>query len=156
MTIAEKKLQIENQVIAILQEQPDLFLVQTKIDAKNNIKVFLDGDNGISIGQCTVTNRALYPFIEEQKFFPNDDFSLEVSSAGIDEPLLLERQFIKNINREIAITNNEGIPQIGTLVAANAILLTLKVTEGKGKKAIITDVEIKMSDIKTAIVQIKF
>ena len=156
MTVQEKKLLIENQVVNLLLEEPTLFLVQIKIDAKNNIKVFLDGDMGITIGQCTSVNRALYPFIEENKLFPNDDFSLEVSSAGIDEPLTLERQYIKNIGRDLTVTTTDGSIQTGQLLQVVNNSIELEVKAGKGKKATINQVQIALADIKTAIVQIKF
>jgi ribosome maturation factor RimP len=156
MTPQEKKIIIENQVVTLLQEEPSLFLVQVKIDAKNNIKVFLDGDAGISIGQCTTINRALYPFIEEGGYFPNDDFSLEVSSAGIDEPLTLQRQYIKNIGRDIAITKLDGTTCAGKIVAANDVIVELEITEGKGKKAVISQLALEYVQIKTAVIQIKF
>jgi ribosome maturation factor RimP len=118
--------------------------------------VFLDGDKGITIGQCTAVNRALYPFIEEKGLFPNDDFSLEVSSAGIDEPLAQTRQYIKNVGRQLAVTQTDATTVIGTLQVANETSIQLQVTEGKGKKAITIDMEIPYTNIKTAIVQIKF
>jgi ribosome maturation factor RimP len=152
----ETKQLIENQIVEILSTEVDLFLVQVKIDAKNNVKVFLDGDNGISIGQCTSVNRSLYPFIEEAKFFPNDEFSLEVSSAGVDEPLLLSRQYNKNIGRDIEVLLKDGIKFIGKLVTANEKRIELERTEGKGKKAVTTTEELLVEQIKTAIVQIKF
>ncbi len=156
MTAQEKKLIIENQVVALLLEEPTLFLVQIKIDVKNNIKVFLDGDAGISIGQCTAVNRALYPFIEENKFFPNDDFSLEISSAGIDEPITLERQYIKNIGRELAVITTDGLTHTGNLLQATNSQIELEIKAGKGKKATIEQMLIDYTNIKTAIVQIKF
>ena len=44
---------------------------------------------GISIEKCVQVNRALYKKLEEAAFFPAGDFSLEVSSPGLDEPLKL-------------------------------------------------------------------
>jgi Uncharacterized protein conserved in bacteria len=70
-------------------------LVQVKIKPTNNIKVFLDGDNGITIEDCIKVNRKLYAEIEELAMYPDGDFSLEVSSPGVGEPLLLQRQYVK-------------------------------------------------------------
>jgi ribosome maturation factor RimP len=150
------KEQIEQKIIEILTETPDLFLVNIKIDAKNNIKVFVDGDAGITIGQCTSINRSLYPFIEEAAFFPNDDFSLEVSSAGVDEPLLLERQYVKNIGRNLEVLLTDGSKLEGKLTLAENATINLEIIEGKGKKAITKNELIELSNIKAAIVQIKF
>ena len=79
----------------ILREEPVYFLVDLRIKPINNIKVFLDGDSGITIEKCVQVNRKLYRMLEEAAFFPAGDFSLEVSSAGLDEPLKSLRQYKK-------------------------------------------------------------
>ena len=86
----------------------DVFLVEIKIKPTNNIKLFLDADSGMSIEKCIHVNRALYKKIEESGLFPNGDFSLEVSSPGVDEPLKLHRQYIKNIGRSVEATLTDG------------------------------------------------
>jgi ribosome maturation factor RimP len=152
----DTKLRIEEKIGELLQETPELFLVKIKIDAKNNIAVFLDGDNGISIGQCTQINRALYPFIEENEFFVNNDFSLEVSSAGIDEPLLLTRQYTKNVGREVEVLYKDGVKKIGKLMSNTETSITIEITTGKGKKAETSTETIELEQVKSSIVQVKF
>src|SRR5437868_6308385 len=99
---------IEDYIRELLLEREDVFLVEIKIKSGNNIAVFLDADNGITIDTCTRINRALYKKIEENALFANGDFSLEVSSSGVDEPLKLYRQYKKNIGRTIEVLlNNE-------------------------------------------------
>jgi ribosome maturation factor RimP len=148
---------IESKVQELLASSPDLFLVSIKIDAKNNIKVFLDGDTGIAIGQCAVVNRQLYKFLEEEaNLFPNNDFSLEVSSAGIDEPLVWVRQYIKNISRSVEVLYKDGTKIEGVLVAANEETIMVQVTTGKGKKMETKVETIAHTAIKSTIVQVKF
>lgn len=65
---------------SVIKEDPTYFLVEVKIKPTNNVKVFLDGDSGISIQKCAHYNRALYKLLEESNLFPEGDFSLEVSS----------------------------------------------------------------------------
>jgi ribosome maturation factor RimP len=151
-----KKLIIEQKVNELVAEEVGIFLVSVKIDAKNNVKVFLDGDAGISIGQCTQINRGLYPFIETSGIFPNDDFSLEVSSAGVDEPLLLVRQYIKNIGRDLEVVTNQGEKLGGKLLIADEKTITLEQKKGKGKKMEVVQTVLSMDEIKTATVQINF
>lgn len=153
---ADNKQVIENQIIESISEDRNLFLVSVKIDAKNHISVFLDGDNGISIGQCTSINRSLYKFIEENELFPNNDFSLEVSSAGVDEPLVFIRQYQKNINRELEVLLKNGVKYIGKLVNINENHIGIEVITGKGKKAVTTIENIDLANVKSSIVQIKF
>ena len=93
MSIASQIQVLEHKVEALINTEPDLFLVEVSIKPTNNIKVFIDGDQGVSIDKLVRYNRNLYRQIEEEKMFPNDDFSLEVSSPGLDEPLKLIRQY---------------------------------------------------------------
>jgi ribosome maturation factor RimP len=65
----------------------DIFLVSIKIKPTNNYKIYLDADGGLGIEKCIKINRALYKIMEEMAIHPDGDFSLEVSSPGIDEPL---------------------------------------------------------------------
>jgi ribosome maturation factor RimP len=60
--------------------------VEVKIKPTNNIKVFLDGDQGITIEKCIAVNRALYKQLEESGMFPDGDFSLEVHRPGWTNP----------------------------------------------------------------------
>jgi len=48
-------------------------------------------------------NKQLYKLIEEEGYYPEGDFSLELSSPGIDEPLKLHRQYVKNKGRNIEV-----------------------------------------------------
>src|SRR5919107_5230355 len=110
-----KQKAIEDFVNTQLKGVEDVFLVEVKVIPGNNIKVFLDADNGITIDKCIRINRALYKQIEESDLFPNGDFSLEVSSPGVDEPLKLLRQYKKNIGRTIEVTMNDGNKKEGKL-----------------------------------------
>lgn len=146
----------ESLVDELLQEHPAYFRVHVKIKPTNNIKVFLDGDNGITIEKCTFFNRALYKMIEEKAIFPAGDFSLEVSSPGVDEPLRLHRQYTKNKGRFVEIIFNDGIKKEGKLLEVAKDDIVIEHTEGKGKKAITQQVVIPFSNIKTTTIQIKF
>ena len=99
---------LEHKVGELIAAEPDLFLVEVKIKPTNNIKVFIDGDRGISIEKLVQYNRRLYKQIEEENMFPNGDFSLEVSSPGVDEPLKMHRQYLKNFGRFAEVTDKEG------------------------------------------------
>lgn len=151
----------ENQAEAVKQLlQPllvdDIFLVDIRIKPINNIKIFLDADSGLGIEKCIKINRALYKALEETDLFPGGDFSLEVSSPGIDEPLKMHRQYIKNIGRQIEVTFADDKKKTGKLVAVNEDHVEIQYTEGKNKKAVTVKQEIAFNDIKQAIVQIKF
>jgi ribosome maturation factor RimP len=152
----ERILQIETLIGQILADEPTYFLVSVKIKPANNIKVFFDGDEGISIEKCVKFNRALYKLIEEKGWYPEGDFSLEISSAGIGEPLLLHRQYLKNVGRDLEIIFTDDTAKIGTLMAVTAEDILIQSTEGKGKKAVTQQLLIPFNKIKSTTVQIKF
>ena len=134
----------------------DVFLVDIKIKPINNIKIYLDADSGLAIEKCIKINRALYKAIEEGGYFPDGDYSLEVSSPGIDEPLKLYRQYVKNIGRNLEVQMNDGSKQEGKLIAVNEQEIIIEFTEGKNKKAVVKQIAIAFPEIKQAIVLIKF
>ena len=94
--------------------------------------------------------------MEEMGIYPDGDFSLEVSSPGIDEPLKLHRQYIKNTGREIEVTLNDDSKKTGKLITVNENDIIIEFTEGKNKKAVVKQETILFSEIKETIVLIKF
>jgi ribosome maturation factor RimP len=134
----------------------DIFLVEIKIKPINNIKIYLDADSGLGIEKCIKINRALYRIMEEMAIYPDGDFSLEVSSPGIDEPLRHKRQFAKNIGREVEVQMNDGTVKTGKMLSATDEEINIEYTEGKNKKAVTHNVSIPFTDIKQTTVQVKF
>ncbi len=130
--------------------------MEIRIKPVNNIKVFIDGDQGISIEKLVQYNRRLYRQLEEEGFFSDADFSLEVSSPGLDEPLKLRRQYQKNIGRYVEVTNSEGVKKEGKLITVSEKNITVEERKGKGKKMELVTHSIPFEIIKTTKVQIKF
>jgi ribosome maturation factor RimP len=125
---------IEDHINTLLQENEDVFLVEVKINAGNNIIVFLDADKGVTIDTCIRINRALYKEIEENGLFPNGDFALEVSSPGVEEPLKLHRQYKKNIGRTVEVFLNDETKKQGKLTEVTNDQITIEEREGKSQK----------------------
>ncbi len=134
----------------------DIFFVDMKIKPINNFKIYLDADSGLGIEKCIKINRALYKQLEEMAIYPEGDFSLEVSSPGIDEPLKMLRQYVKNIGRHIEVILNDTSVKEGKLLEATEVAIIIEHTEGKGKKALTQNITITFADIKQTTVQIKF
>ena len=147
---------IEALIAKLLSATEDIFLVSVRIKPINNIKVFLDADTGLNIDKCVKINRAMYRTIEEEGWFPDGNFSLEVSSPGIDEPLKLIRQYIKNIGRNVEITLIDETKKEGKLLAVTQETITIEYTEGKNKKAVTLTKEITFDKVKQTIVSIAF
>lgn len=141
-------------MLEALIEGSSLFLVDLKIKPTNNIKIYLDGDTGVTIDAVSKINRTLYKQLEESSLFPDGDFSLEVSSAGVDEPLKFLRQYVKNIGRKVEITLNDGSLKEGVLQAATETEVTIEESVGKKKEK--QETVIPLEQIKKTVVQISF
>ena len=137
-----------------LLEGTDMFIVNIKIKPTNNVKVFLDADEGLSISKSASINRQLRKQIEESGLLPVEDYSLEVSSPGVDEPLSGFRQYKKNIGRTVLVTLTDGTEYTGVLKELTEEQLVLEVKIPKKKET--TLVEVPMANIKTTVVQIIF
>ncbi len=143
-------------VTILLADDPGYFLVEVKINPTNNIKVFLDADSGVSIDKCVKYNRALYKQIEESGMFPGNDFSLEVSSPGLDEPLKLKRQYNKNTGRNVAVVLQDGSKIEGKLTGVSDAAIQVEEIKGKNKKKEVIEHTIRIDNIKTTKIQIQF
>lgn len=147
---------IQDFVAGITAHSGTVFPVEIKISPANDIKVFLDADDGITIEKCTSVNKVLYKYIEESGLFSDGNFSLEVSSPGLDEPLKLLRQYIKNIGRKVEVVMNDGSKQEGKLMEVNDKAIVLEEISGKGKKATVIKKTILFDQIKQTKVLITF
>jgi len=156
MSVENKLQQIETLLNGFLAEQPEYFLVSLRIKPTDNVKVFLDGDNGITIEKCIYFNRKLRNAIEENGIYPEGEYSLEISSPGVGEPLKQHRQYSKNINRFVEVILNDDTKKEGQLLTVTEADILIETIEGKGKKAVTQQLVIPFTNIKSTTVQIKF
>lgn len=156
MSNEAKTLKIKELAEGLLSADPTIFLVRVHIRPINNISVYVDGDQGVTIDKCVKLNRALYKQIVEEGVCPDGEFALEVSSPGVDEPLLLERQYTKNIGRVVEVTDNEGKLIEGKLLGVTAEGIEIEEEKGKGKKKEVIKHQIPFSSIKSTVVKIIF
>lgn len=149
---------IETLLNDFLQTREDLFLIDLKFSAGDDITVILDGDNGVTVQDCLDASRAIEFNMDREEH----DFSLQVMSAGLSEPLSTPRQFQKNIGREIEVLLTDSSEIEGELAKVDEEKITLvlryrKPKEvGKGKVDVEEEKEIPYSDIKKALVVLKF
>lgn len=139
-------------------EFTDTYLIDVKVK-NNKIEVFLDSDDAISFLKCQKLSRWLEAILDENKSF-GENYTLEVSSAGVGSPLKFLRQYPKNIGRIIDIKHGDGQNVRGVLkkVEENLIFVEyeIKVKEGKkNKKVMQTDI-IKFEDIIESKIKISF
>jgi len=149
---------IETLLNDFLETRKDLFLIDLKFSASDDITVILDGDNGVSVQDCLDASRAIEFNMDREEH----DFSLQVMSAGLSEPLSIPRQYQKNIGREIEVLLNDSSEIEGELakVDEEKITLILRYRKpkdiGKGKVDVVEEKEISYAEIKKALVVIKF
>jgi ribosome maturation factor RimP len=147
---------VEGMVQTMLAGEPEYFLVDVRIKPTNNVKVYIDGDQGISIEKCVRYNRALYKKLEETGLFPSGDFSLEVSSPGLDEPLKLHRQYKKNIGRQVELVLQDGSRIEGRLLEVSEDGIIVEETRGRNKKKEVINHTFLFDNIKTTKIQVVF
>ena len=140
-----------------LIERSDLFLIDFSINNENHIKVIIDGDQGVLVEDCMFISRAIEHNLDREE----EDFSLEVMSAGAAAPLAHKRQYKKNLKRTLKVrTGIEEIEGMLTEVTDEYITLVWKVREpkplGKGKITVKKEADIPYQDIIEAKVMIKF
>lgn len=149
---------VESLLNDFLAQREDLFLIDVKISAGNDIIIILDGDNGVSIQDCLDCSRAVENNLDREE----QDFSLQVMSAGLSEPLTLPRQYQKNIGREVELLleNSEKIKGEIVKVEQEAITLLLRYRKpkdiGKGKVDVEEERVFPLSEIKKSVIVIKF
>ena len=140
-----------------LAEDPSLFLIDFTMGADNSIHVIIDGDHGVTVNDCIKISRAIEHNLDREEH----DFSLEVASAGAKAPIIMPRQYLKNIGRKLEVrTNDEKFEGNLTEVNDDSIVLEWKAREpkpvGKGKVTVQKREELNFSDIKKAKVVLKF
>lgn len=140
----------------LIAEDPELFLVGIRIKPTNNVRVYLDGDQGVGIDRLARYNRRLYKVIEESSLFPGNDFSLEVSSPGLDEPLKLHRQYVKNTGRPVEVVMADGSRIEGKLVQVTPEEIVVEEVTGKNKNRQTKEHKLLLKDIKSTKIQIQF
>lgn len=116
--------------------------------------VVLDGDNGITIDDCAILSRELSDVLEESGM-AGENYLLEVSTPGLDQPLKLKRQYKKNIGRSVRVKLSDKQVE-GKLTAINEESITLSQEIGKGKKREVHTVEIRFSEIEKTFVLVSF
>ena len=133
-----------------LATREDLFLIDLKISAGNDIIVILDGDNSLSIQDCLDASRSIENNLDREE----EDFSLQVMSAGVTDPLKIPRQY--------KITLEKGETIKGEIIASDdeSVTLLLRYRKpkdiGKGKIDVEENRVVPFVEIKKAVIVIKF
>ncbi len=140
------------------EEYNSLFLIDFTITGANEIRVIIDGDEGVTVQDCINVSRKVEHNLDRE----SEDFALEVASAGATEPLVNNRQYKKNVGRDLEVKLSDGSKMTGTLESASDSGIILSWSErvpkelGKGKTTVEKKEEIAYDTISQAKVKIKF
>lgn len=139
-----------------LTEIDEFYVVDIKVSAskiRNKIIALVDTDSGILVDHCSQISRMLADKLDEQI---EEAYTLEVSSPGIDTPLKLHRQYVKNIGKELKVVLKDGSDIIGELANVSEDGIALKPEKKKKQKEAPEEVQVLFDDIKEARVQVSF
>jgi len=155
------KLITESTIRALVAEKiedTEYYLLSVDIRPGNVINVELESMGPVSISDCVDISRQIEHNLDREA----EDFSLQVSSPGLDKPLRDYRQYIKNIGRELKIKRQDDSEIQGELLKADTEKIEVKETkkvrvDGRSKKEIVEiNHVLAYSDIKQAKIIITF
>lgn len=142
---------IKNTVKSQLKEHQ--FVVDIKQSNSNQIFVYIDDFNGLTIDECRRISKSIESVFDREV----EDYSLEVSSPGLDKPFKVIEQYKKNINKEIKLVLKDDISHEGILTSIDADGLNLTVKKKLNKKETIDTTEyFNFNQIKKANLKIDF
>lgn len=133
------------------------FIVDVSISSgkgPKKITITIDGDNGVGIDDCALVSRAISAKLEELGLDEQIQ-NLEVTTPGLDKPLKIVRQYLKNIGRGVKVQCLDKTVE-GKLVGATEEVVTLHIEKGKGKKLEVTEMVIPYTEIKNTFVLVSF
>jgi ribosome maturation factor RimP len=124
------------QIIEIINEKLEAdgyFLVSADVKPSNQIMIFIDGENGVPIEYCVQISRLIENSFDREA----EDFSIEVSSAGIGQPFKVPRQYQKNIGRTVEVLTPDSKKITGVLTEVTNtgfVVKEEKMVKPEGKK----------------------
>ena len=153
MNIEKRAKELVEQKIA---DKPDLFIVDVKMHSNGKLVIQVDGDKGLGIDECAAISRHVGFHLEEENVI-DEAYNLEVSSPGVDTPLILLRQYVKNIGRSLSIKMVNGAVKEGKLsgITEDAVIIEEQIKE-KGGRASLAEAVIPIDQITETKVLISF
>ena len=126
----------KNVVKSIVEEwlaDKSYFLVDVEISSDNKILVEIDHADGVWIEDCVELSR----FIEDHLSRDDEDYELEVGSAGLGPPFKVVQQYVNHVGKEVEVLTGEGKKVKGVLKSVDGEKFTVTVSEKvkvEGKK----------------------
>lgn len=123
------------------------FLVELSVKGGDNISIYIDSYNGISVSDCQSLSRHITKIFDRDQ----EDYTLQVSSAGLDKPFRVEEQYIKNVGRKVKVVKDDDDTLEGELKSiADGVITIEKEATSKNKRAKeIEIITIRLEEIKS-------
>lgn len=125
-------------------------VIYKKQKPKSKLIVYLDGDQGVSIDVCAEVSRHLSEQLDEIDLIEGE-FNLEVSSPGVDKPLVNARQFVQHLGRTLQIKTLEGQTLEGKLIETNAEGIQIEITQKTKKTEVHSISHITIKEAKVLV-----
>ena len=153
-----KKEEIIKAVEAAVAER-GCFIVDVTVSAANDVEIVLEKEEGIvDWNDCAAIDKVVHEAFDQDA----EDYALTVSSAGLDRPFKVYRQFLKAVGSKVDVKFKGGRRLVATLTAAAEDAVTLKYTaleavEGRKKKEKVEHEEVcPLADINSVTPYIDF
>ena len=131
-------------------EGKEYFLVDIQISPDSKVVVEIDHADGVWIEDCVELSK----FIEENLSRDEEDYELEVGSAGLGQPFKVPQQYINFIGKEVEVLDHYGRKVSGVLKSVDGNKFVVSVNEKvhvEGKKRPVkmdVDHEYDMNEVK--------
>jgi len=139
-------------------KEKEYFLVDVEVTPDDRIVVEIDHKDGVWIEDCAQLSR----FLEENLNRDEEDYELEVCSAGLGQPFKVVQQYINCIGEEVEVLRKDGKKHTGILKSVDEPKFVVTVKEKKrleGQKRpqmVETDIEFDMNEVKHTKYVLKF
>lgn len=159
-TLQKRKMDTQKiqSIVDRFTEGTDLFLVEVKVSPMNEVEVVIDSDNFVTIDTCAELSKAIEAEFDREV----EDFELSVMSAGIGQPLKLQRQYQKATGHPVEVLMKDGMKYAGVLEKAAADTVTVvweekQLVEGKKRRQMVeVRKDIALDETKTVKRQLDF
>ena len=144
-TVINKYMKISEIIDAIGSEivARGLYIIEVTVSKDNDVEVTIESEEGkVELEDCVAISR----FFETKFDRETEDYSLTVTSAGLDQPFKVLKQFVKAVGKKVEVQLKGGKKMVAVLEAADEESITLKYSqkeavEGKKKKEIVEHVD---------------
>ena len=144
-TVINKYMKISEIIDAINSEivARGLYIIEVTVSKDNDVEVTIESEEGkVELEDCVAISR----FFETKFDRETEDYSLTVTSAGLDQPFKVLKQFVKAVGKKVEVQLKGGKKMVAVLEAADEESITLKYSqkeavEGKKKKEIVEHVD---------------